>query len=994
MRLAIYVLLMSAFSSVFAQESKQNQFPETHFDRGIELYKEGRFNAAAAQFNSYLNESNNAIQRPEAQYYYAISKLKAGHSDGVASLQQFLDNNPGSLKTNEANLAMGDYYYLKPRYSSALRYYKNVDEKSIDKNLRSQFNYRKGFCLVNAKKYKEAVEVLKSVASTPGEFRDLGSYYYGYACLMMGDFPQAIEAFERIRDKGYDNVRFYLAQVHYQMDNYDYALAELDKVEKKVPQNQVQWLKGKCYFRKNSFEKAAEAYRLAQLSPDTLKVEERYEIGYTFYRTGDYDGSLLWLRSVAAQGDSLSQIASFQLGNALMKQKNNREAINAYAEAFRTGFNPNIAEMALFNQAKLAIQLGDNGSIGLLDKYVKLFPNNPNAKEATKLKARLLINTDSYREAVALLDGLGDLDAQTEEVYQKVTLARGMELYKSRNFKGATELFEKCSAKRANADYAAQAVFWKAEALMLQGKETEGMQAYEAFLERSASTSTDVMPYAYYGMGYVKFQQKKYDEAAQLFGKFTTQASQGRYEERMVHDGYLRLGDCNFITKQLNEAVKAYAYVSGKKGADADYALYQSGLIYGLLGRSEEKVSALKRLIQDFPDSRFIVDAYFECAEEYTTMGRAVDAEKYYNDILQKFPNNPKANKAYSTLGRIYYNNNKMALAIDIYSRLYDNYPGTAEANSANEMVRKIYSEQGIAKEYVKWKKTRGGISDNDQDSLMYETGYNAYEKGDFAIAKKGLEAYLSDFSEGSFYLSAHYYLAQTNEELKNVAEAIKHYSVVALANSGEMKEDAALAVLKLSGDNPTCEQVLSFVEVLEPITQSRETKQNCWKTMMYCYGKSGNTAGLEAVSAKVLTDQGTPVELRTEAKLILVKADIKAGKTLNVLIDLKAIYTADNNRFAAEAKYTEAEYYLSIDSLEACKSSCLAMLDDFNGYDLQVGKSLLLLGDAFKKEGDFFNAKATWNGLIENFDIPLLRDAAKAKLAALANEVGASGKK
>jgi hypothetical protein len=39
------------------------------------------------------------------------------------------------------------------------------------------------------------------------------------------------------------------------------------------------------------------------------------------------------------------------------------QAMKAYAKAFRTGFDTSNAEMALFNQAKLAIQLGDNGSI-------------------------------------------------------------------------------------------------------------------------------------------------------------------------------------------------------------------------------------------------------------------------------------------------------------------------------------------------------------------------------------------------------------------------------------------------------------------------------------------------------------------------------------------------------------------------------------------------------------------------------------------------------
>lgn len=990
MRFVWFVLLMAATSSLLGQEGMQNQFPETYFERGIELYREGRFNAAASQFRNYTNVAVTSTHSSEAGYYYAISKLKAGHTDGVASLQQFLEKNPGSLKITEANLALGDYYYLKMRYGNAMRFYKNVDAKAIDKDLRPQFNYRKGYCAVSQKKYKEAVETLKSVANTPGEYRDLGSYYYGFACLMVGDFPQSIEALERIRDKGYENVRLYLAQVHYQMSNYDYALSELEKVGNTIPRKQVEWLKGKSYFRKNNFEKAAESYRLAQLLPDTLAVEERYEIGYSFYRTGDYKGSEIWLRSVASGGDSLSQIASFQLGNALMKQKNNREAMNAFAEAFRTGFNADIAEIALFNQSKLAIQLGDYSSIGLLDKYVKLFPNNSNAKEAVKLKARLLINTDSYREAVALLDALDELDAQTEEIYQRVTLARGMELYKSRNFNGAIELFDKCASKRVNADMGAQAVFWKAETYMQQGNVALAMSAYQTFLDRPYSALTEVHPYAYYGMGYVKYGLKQYEEAALEFGKFTLQAANGRYDERMVHDGYLRLGDCNFMTKQLEEALKAYAYVSVKKGNDADYALYQSGLIYGLLEKSDEKLGVLKRLIDNFPNSRLIVDAYFAIAEEYMVSDRSVNAEKYYSEILQRFPNNPMANKAYSPLGRIYYNNNKSDEAIQTYTKFYDTYPGTAEAQAANEMVRKIYSEQGNAKEYVRWKKSRGGISDNDQDSLLYDAAFSAYEKADYPMAKKGFDSYLNDFPKGAFYFSANYYLAQSNEQLKNTAEAIKYYSLVALSNSGDLKEDAAMAVLKLLGDGPSCDQIMPFVEVLEPITHSRETQQNCWKTLMYCYAKNDNIVLLESISTKVLADASSPQELRTEAKLVLVKADIKSGKTDNAIHDLKNIYSADNNRFAAEAKYVEAEFLYSKDSVEACKNACYAILDGFNGYDLWVGKALILLGDAFKKETDFFNAKATWNGVVENFDIPELTKEAKAKLDQLAAEQSA----
>jgi predicted negative regulator of RcsB-dependent stress response len=206
------------------------------------------------------------------------------------------------------------------------------------------------------------------------------------------------------------------------------------------------------------------------------------------------------------------------------------------------------------------------------------------------------------------------------------------------------------------------------------------------------------------------------------------------------------------------------------------------------------------------------------------------------------------------------------------------------------------------------------------------------------------------------------------------------------------MKEDAALAVLRLSGKDASCDQILPYVEVLEALTKSKDMRHNCWKSMMYCYVKGKQQDKLVLIASKVMLDPTTPAEMRTESQLILVKSNIQAGKTDSSLVQLKTIYSKDNNRFAAEAKYLEAELLFTTDSLEACKNSCYAILDEFNGYDLWVGKALILLGDAFKKEGDLLNAKATWNGVIENFEMPELVNEAKLKLKELETSTTGSG--
>ncbi len=129
------------------------------------------------------------------------------------------------------------------------------------------------------------------------------------------------------------------------------------------------------------------------------------------------------------------------------------------------------------------------------------------------------------------------------------------------------------------------------------------------------------------------------------------------------------------------------------------------------------------------------------------------------------------------------------------------------------------------------------------------------------------------------------------------------------------------------------------------------------------------------------MEDNSVDNDLKFESQLIVVKNELKSDKTLEMVDKLKNIYEGNDNRFAAEAKYLEADVYLNIDSVEMAKESCYQLIDNYNGYDYWVGKSLILLGDAFAKQDDVFNAKVTWNTLIENFTDEKLVNEAKQRI-------------
>jgi tetratricopeptide (TPR) repeat protein len=148
-------------------------------------------------------------------------------------LTSYLANHPNEARANQANHALADYNYESGYYSAALGYYRDVNEKTIDPSDRMRFNYRMGFCFVQRKQYEKGKERLQKVVDSPNKYRQFGYYYYGYASLMEEQYEEAFRSFREIKDKRFEKINFYMAQVQYQRSKYNEALEQLALVSTK-----------------------------------------------------------------------------------------------------------------------------------------------------------------------------------------------------------------------------------------------------------------------------------------------------------------------------------------------------------------------------------------------------------------------------------------------------------------------------------------------------------------------------------------------------------------------------------------------------------------------------------------------------------------------------------------------------------------------------------------------------------------------------------------
>lgn len=990
LRNLLLVLLIAAGLHLQAQQTELYSGPGVLYRRAENLFEQGKWNGAIAEFNRFLAQGNaDRMTRADAEYYIAVAKLFADHSDGEAALLAFLERNPGSYKTNNANLALGDYYFRNGKFSRALAYYKHADASGIPFEERNRLRFNIGYSQVLTRKYKDAIETLEPLTEGNAEYEIRANYYYGYACYYTGEYNKALQAFRKIEDNGPQSLRFFVAQIYYIKGDYQKAVTYLEKLNIASYRNRAAFLKGKCHYRLNEFESAAEAFNRSGYGIDSLEKGEIYEVGYTFYKVRQYNEAVRWYQAIANAGDSMAQVASLNLADCFLKLGRKQDAYNAFFEAQRSDFNKKVQENAMLNYAKMAVELGFNkNAITYLQRFTEQFPQSADKKQAQKLLAGLFLNSDDYRTAIQVLEAMGELDPQARETYQKVTLYQGQRSMRDRDFDAAIRMFDKSLQYKNDRRTAGEAAYWKGEILLQKGEYADAIQWYQRFAEAPECTSVPYYPWAFYGMGYCRFKQRRFGEAAALFQQYKNQSRSGSYNEFVYSDAMLRLGDCYFMTRNMEAALENYSYVSGKKGAASDYALFQKGMIYGFTGQSQQKIATMKRIPNEYPESPYVPDAIFEQASEQITIGQIKDAERNLLYLIQDFQGKLIVRRAYQSLGQLYYKQEKDDKAIDMYKRLVTEFPGTPEAQRALEKIEKIYRENGRGSEYLSWLNTVPNVSvtASRRDSVLYNSAYTLFERKDFEGAIREFEKYLNDFRNGFFVVPANYFKAISHEKRKEKDKAVFHYRVVADAAASEYQEESLLGVADIWGrDKSRCAELIPYLEKLEKLTANRDNLLYAVHRQMRCALETGNVSLAERKAEQLNGLEFTKPDMISEALLVLGRIRYARDEKFSALEFFRRNFGKYDNVYAAESKYMEAFILFQTDSLQAAKKSVFDFNNQFSSYDEWLGKSFILLGDIYLKLGDEFSARATWNSVIANFsDMPALVKEAKDKLAAL----------
>ncbi len=984
-----FLLVSVAIAGIVqAQKTQVYSNPDYYYNYALELFQKELYGPAIQQFSTYISLSTDPLKKSDAEIYRAVGHLKSGHENAEITLEEMLEKHPENALNNLVYFELGNYYFDNNKFKRAAGYYAKTDISGLSEEKTDEMNFKMGYSFLKAKKNDLAKSHFESLRNKPGEYYARTNYYYGYMCYMDKQYDCALKSFEKIKDEGFESIPIFIAQMYYAKAEYQKAIDYSNKISKEKYANDLNLIKGKSNFQLGKYDEANKYFSKCDLTNLKPTDEERYEIGYTAYTQKKYEDANSQFIKLTALDSPLGQISSFYLGQSFLKLNKKQNAYNAFGEAKRMNHNNEVKESAHFNYAKLAVELGySNVALKSIQDFITDFPKSEFNDDAKGLLAELLLQTKNYKQACEILSDLKSYNAQSKTAYQMVHFHYAEILYDNKEYAEAESYFKKSLKYVSDKRLEGEAWYWLGELAYKNEKYSDAINNFNRFINMSDGSQSTLFNNTYYNIGYCYYMDKNYTQALNYFKKYKDESSFVPSNTDRYIDNMLRLADSYFITSQYEKAAESYGFVSSKKVNTSDYAIFQQGIIYGLLDKRDLKIATLRNIPQSYPKSIYIDDAIYELGAEYLEAENYSTAEGFFKKLLTEHPLSPHIADAYLKLGLLNYNQKKESQAISYYQEVIKRFPKTTESEVALDALEIIYVQAGRGDEYLDMLSTIPGakVRLSYQDSLLYESAITNYREGNCVKAIAGFKNYLTKFGLNAFfYIPANYMKAECEYKDKKYDDALPNFKIVAEAGRNEYTEKAALRAARIYYIRKDYKAALPYYEILNKNASTKDNTVESLLGLMRCNYQTANYSEAKRHAIDLLSQTNVPKDVLVETNMNLGRIAVMDKNWRTAQFHFNYVLKENKTALGAEALYNKADIAYNMSKRDSCKSLVFKLNDNFASYENWVVKGFILLSDVYRDEKDYFQARATLQSIIDNTEIKELLEIAKRKLEEL----------
>ncbi|RMG81727.1 MAG: tetratricopeptide repeat protein [Bacteroidetes bacterium] len=976
---------------VFAQKTKVYSSDIKEYVYGTELFDKQKYAAAQKQFEIAIKKLNDPYSpiTGNAEYYMAVCAIELFNKDGELLLKRFIEHHPDHPKVRTAYFHLGRYNYRKHKWKKVIEYFSHVDMYDLTNEEVAEYHFKTGYSYFKLGDYENASKSFYEIKDTDNPYTTPSRYYFAHIEYIKGNYQTALEDFNKIKnDKKFAPiVPYYITQILYLQGKYDellqYAPQLLDSATpKRAPE--IARLIGEAYFNKKEYENAIPYLIRYQRESHKATPEDKYQLGYAFYKTGNCKEAVKLFKSIPQTSDTLAQLAYYHLADCYLKSGKKKYAINAFKKVYELNIDKELSKNAFFNYAKLSYETSFDPyhtAVDLFLDFIEQYPNAPEKEEAYQYLLNAYLNTKNYKKALESFEKLRPLSPKMKEIQQIIAYNYGVELYQNKKYTEALSIFKKAVEINADPKLSAKAKYRIADIYYKQKQYDKALTAFQEFMFMPSAILLKEFPKANYNIGYCYFEQKDYENAAKWFRKYISLSS--GIDSLLLNDACLRTADAYFVLKDYYKAKDFYqkAYEIGK--IMPDYALYQKAMAMGIIKKREEKKALLETLVSRFPNSEFIDDALYELGKYYLIKNQPDLAVEHFQKIVTDYPKSPYVKKSLLNIGLVYYNNDENEKALEAFNKIIQQYPNYEDSKEALEAIKNIYIRMGKTEEYARLTEQLDflDVSTAEMDSVTYEAAELQYLKGNCDKAIELLEKYLKKFEKPLFALSANYYKSECYYQKGQYDKALEGYEFIINQPVNKYSEEALYKASLINFTNQRFDKALSNYLMLEKIAENPDYKFDAQEGLMKTYFFMKDFVPAIQYADIVLENNTASPEQKVESQFIKAKSFYALDSLDAAYEHFKAVSHMTKSEKSAESKYYMANIMYQKDSLQKTEQLIYELVNQVPSYPYWVAKGLILLADVYYKSGDTFQAKATLQSIIDNYEGKDLKQIAQEKL-------------
>ena len=1005
-RLAAIACLIGITS--YAQQTRYYTDPDAGFKEAKEYFQKEQYSLAYPIFKELrqsvreTDKANSPVTVQEIDYYTLACALKQGEQTAEDEAIKFIEIDRNTSRVQMLNFHLAEYYFRRQQFADAASRYEQTDIANLGNSEISDMKFHQGYAYFTLQRFNEAkplFNTLRSIKTDP-HYED-ANYYYGFLAFRDRQYADALACFKVVENhKEYGTVvPYYIAQIYYAQGRKDEAMNYIQQKLQSGASTQyydleLKQMLGHAYFEKKEYAKALPYLEDYVGRSKKVRREDLYELSYCYYQAGQLNKSIEGFKQLSGKDDSLSQHAMYLLGDAYLKTGQKANARNAFLFCSSNSSNTKQKEISKYQYAKLSYELGfQDEALNSLGSFINDYPESEYNKEAKELMVNVLAGTNNYKDAQALLESLDKPSESAKRAYPRILYGRAGELINDGQLQEADALLDKALEDPNNAAVKPYLQFWKGELAYRNGKLDDAIRYYHAFEDAGAAPSGEAnATNVKYNLGYAYLRKENYPVAQKYFEPLVKAPALNT--QPFYQDAYIRAADCYYMQKSYAKAKEMYDNVIKLSWPAEDYATFQLAMLAGVRS-ANEKISLMGTMIRKFPNSSLVTDANMEIANTYMGDERFRESIPFLTTITKSSGNASLVPQAYLKLGTAYYNIDNNTEALKQFKFLVDNYPNAPEAEDALDNIKVIYLEDGKPDEYADFMRQAGRpLSVDTEDSLTYYAAEKKYDDQKINDALTAFNSYLQRFPNGAYTLDAQFNRAEIYQSKKDWPNALEGFEAVAAQAPNKYAERAVLFAARINFfELKNYTKAETYFGQLKQITSSQETKLEAMRGLLRSQYQLQKWNDAVENAKELTAAKGSSADDKTLANMAIGKSQQASRQFDQAIASFKSVVQLNKAALAAEARYEIAACWLQLNKLSDAEKAAFETINKSGSYDYWITKAYILLGDVYFRQKDFFNAKATFQSVVDNTTDTELKSEAQAKLDLATEEEGKGSK-